>query len=63
MKLKPVKFGIVTALIWGIVVISIAIVNLIFPGYGVAFLEMMDGIYPAQIKTEREEFTNCFCAC
>lgn len=46
MKFKPVKFGVVTALIWGIVVFAVAIVNLFFPGYGVAFLEMIDGIYP-----------------
>ena len=46
MRFKPVKFGFVIAVFWGFVVFSVALSNLFFPGYGVAFLELIDGIYP-----------------
>jgi hypothetical protein len=46
MKFKPVKFGLVVGIFWAFVVFAVALVNLVFPGYGVAFLELIDGIYP-----------------
>jgi hypothetical protein len=46
MKFKPVKFGFVVGIFWAFVVFVVALANLFFPGYGVAFLELIDGIYP-----------------
>ena len=46
MKFKPVKLGLVVGIFWAFIVFAVALANLIFPGYGVAFLELIDGIYP-----------------
>jgi hypothetical protein len=46
MKFKPVKLGIVVAITWGLIVFAVGLINLFFPGYGVDFLEVIDGIYP-----------------
>lgn len=46
MKLNVSRFGFTVAVVWGFVVFSVAICNLFFPSYGVAFLKVVESIYP-----------------
>jgi hypothetical protein len=46
MKLSIWPFTIAAAIIWGLVMLLTGIANLIWPTYGVAFLEMLASIYP-----------------
>lgn len=49
MKFQVMRFGAAIAILWGLIVFLIALANLIFPGYGVAFLNMVDSIYPGYV--------------
>ena len=46
MKLSPFRFGFALAVLWGGIVFVVALANLIWPSYGVAFLKVIDSIYP-----------------
>jgi hypothetical protein len=46
MKLNVVRFGCAVSSIWGLAVLSVGIANLLWPSYGVAFLQIVDSIYP-----------------
>ncbi len=46
MNLNMKAFGIACGLLWGACVLLIGLGNVIWPGYGVAFLEMSASIYP-----------------
>ncbi len=46
MKFNVIQLGLTLAIIWALLVFLVAIGNLIFPGYGVAFLQIVDSIYP-----------------
>jgi len=46
MKLDVVRLGCALSTVWGLVVLLCGIGNLIWPGYAVAFLKIIDSIYP-----------------
>jgi hypothetical protein len=46
MKFNIVQLGLTLGVIWAVLVLLVGIINLIFPGYGVAFLQIVDSIYP-----------------
>jgi len=46
MKFNVIQLGLTLAIIWAVIVLLVGITNLIFPGYGVAFLQIVDSIYP-----------------
>ena len=46
MKLSVIRFGCAVASIWGLAVLAVGIANVLWPPYGVKFLEMIDSIYP-----------------
>jgi len=46
MKFNVIQLGLTLAIIWAVLVLLVSITNLIFPGYGVAFLQIIDSIYP-----------------
>ena len=46
MKFNVIQLGLTLAIIWAVLVLLIGIANLLFPGYGVAFLQIIDSIYP-----------------
>lgn len=46
MKLSIWPFTIAVGILWGAVVLLTGIANLIWPTYGVAFLQMLASIYP-----------------
>ena len=46
MKLDVIRFGCAVASIWGVVVFLAGVANLIWSTYGVAFLKIIDSIYP-----------------
>lgn len=46
MKLHVCRLGYALAILWALVVFLVGIANLIFPTYGVAFLQVIDSIYP-----------------
>jgi hypothetical protein len=46
MKFSVIQFGLTLSIIWAVLVLLIGIANLLFPGYGVAFLQIVDSIYP-----------------
>ena len=46
MKLSMKAMGITAGLLWGGMVLIIGLAHLIWPQYGVAFLELMSSIYP-----------------
>ncbi len=46
MKLSIKAFAITAALFWGLALAIVGLANLIWPSYGIAFLEMMSSIYP-----------------
>lgn len=46
MKLNAILFGCALSAVWGLIVLLVGISNLIWPGYGVEFLKIVDSIYP-----------------
>jgi hypothetical protein len=46
MKFNVIQVGFTAAIIWAVIILLMGIANLIFPGYGVAFLKLVDSIYP-----------------
>lgn len=46
MKFNVIQLGLTLAILWALLVLLVGIINLIFPGYGVAFLKIVDSIYP-----------------
>jgi len=46
MKLDVIRFGCAVSSIWALAVLSVGVVNLLWPAYGVAFLKFIDSIYP-----------------
>ncbi len=46
MRLDVKAMGITAGLLWGGMVLTIGLAHLIWPQYGVAFLELMSSIYP-----------------
>lgn len=46
MKLDVVRFGCAVSTIWALIVFLVGLGNLLFPAYGVAFLHIVDSIYP-----------------
>jgi hypothetical protein len=46
MKLSVIRFGCAVASIWALAVFLVGLGNLLWPSYGVKFLEMIDSIYP-----------------
>jgi hypothetical protein len=46
MKFNVMQLGLTLAILWALLVLLVGIINLIFPGYGVAFLKIVDSIYP-----------------
>jgi len=46
MKLDVIRLGCAVSAVWGLIVLGVGLVNLYSPGYGKAFLEIIDSIYP-----------------
>ncbi len=46
MKLNVIRFGCALSTIWGLIVFLVGLGNLLWPSYGVAFLKIVDSIYP-----------------
>lgn len=46
MKLRVIRLGITSCIVWGGLVFLAALANLVFSGYGEAFLKVIDSIYP-----------------
>ena len=46
MKLNPKALAITLSLLWGACVLVVAVLNQAWPGYGVAFLNVVASIYP-----------------
>lgn len=46
MKFNVIQLGLTLSIIWAVLVLLIGITNLLFPAYGVAFLQLIDSIYP-----------------
>ncbi len=46
MKLNAINLGIALATIWALATLSAGVANLIWPGYGVEFLKLLDSLYP-----------------
>ena len=46
MKISIKGLAITTAIIWGLAILIVGIANLVFPGYGINFLEVVGSIYP-----------------
>ena len=46
MRFNVIQLGFTLSIIWAVLVMLIGIANLLFPGYGVAFLQIIDSIYP-----------------
>lgn len=46
MNLNVKAFGIACAVLWGACVLLLGLGNLLWPGYGLAFLGMVSSIYP-----------------
>ena len=51
MKLDVKRLAVVLALAWGGVMFLIGMANLIWPGYGQAFLEVIASLYPGYTAT------------
>ena len=49
MKLSLKGLAIAGAVVWGGGILVVGLANLIWEGYGVAFLELVASIYPASI--------------
>jgi hypothetical protein len=46
MKLSIRALAIVSSVLWGGAVLVVGLVNLVFPSYGVAFLQAVSSVYP-----------------
>jgi hypothetical protein len=46
MKFDVIRFGCAVASIWGLIILSAGVANLLWPAYGVEFLKLIDSIYP-----------------
>lgn len=46
MKLDAIRLGCALATLWGAIVLLVGVANLIFNGYGAAFLKALDSLYP-----------------
>ncbi len=46
MKLDVIRLGCAVSAVWGLSVLLAGIANLIWPGYAVEFLKIIDSIYP-----------------
>ncbi|NIO49807.1 MAG: hypothetical protein GTN73_10295 [Candidatus Aminicenantes bacterium] len=46
MKFNVIQLGLTLAILWAVIVLLMGVTNLIFPAYGVAFLQIVDSIYP-----------------
>jgi hypothetical protein len=46
MKFNTLALGLTAGLIWGGAILVVGIANLIWPGYGQAFLNLLASIYP-----------------
>ena len=46
MKLAVLRLGFTLCIIWGAIVFLVAVGNMVIAGYGEAFLEVIDSIYP-----------------
>lgn len=46
MQLNTLAFAATTGIFWGGAILVVAVANLVWPGYGAAFLALADSIYP-----------------
>ena len=46
MKLSIKGLAIASAILWGLAILIVGIANMMFPGYGFNFLEVVGSIYP-----------------
>lgn len=46
MKLNVIRLGCALSTVWALIVFLVGLGNLIWPGYGVEFLKIIDSIYP-----------------
>ncbi len=46
MKLSIKGLALAAAILWGAAVLLVGIANMIFPGYGMNFLEVVGSVYP-----------------
>ncbi len=46
MRLNVIALSVTAGLFWGVAILVVAIANLVWPGYGGAFLELAASIYP-----------------
>lgn len=46
MKLSLKSLTLTSAILWGLCFLSVGVLNLIWPTYGKAFLELMSSLYP-----------------
>ncbi len=46
MKFSIKAFALTAAIFWGLAVLIVGILNMMFPGYAVNFLEVVGSIYP-----------------
>ena len=46
MKLSIKGLALAAAILWGAAVLLVGIANMIFPGYGMNFLEVIGSVYP-----------------
>ena len=46
MKFKVFSFGMTLAVVWAAIVFLVGLANLIWSNYGIAFLKLIDSIYP-----------------
>ena len=46
MRLNVIALSVAAGLLWGAAVLVVGCANLVWPGYGVAFLELVASIYP-----------------
>lgn len=46
MKLSVLRLGLTLAIIWALISLLCGVANLIWPYYGVSFLNFLDSIYP-----------------
>jgi len=46
MKFKVIVLAIATGIFFGAVILLVSLANLIWPGYGVAFLDVVASVYP-----------------
>lgn len=45
-KLEVIRLGCALSAVWGLIVLSAGLANLIWPEYAVEFLKIVDSIYP-----------------